>query len=116
MLAALAVGRFAAIDPRWDRWLVWAAAAGVACLVLSAAIARRERTGISISSPPSRPRLVTIVSAVALVVVINILAGIYSARWDLTASHLYRLSPETRTAIRTLDAPIRLLVFAQRDE
>jgi len=48
--------------------------------------------------------------------VLNILAGIYSARWDLTASHLYQLAPETRAAIRMVDSPVRLLIFAQPDE
>jgi len=116
MLAALAVGRFAAIDPRWDRWLAWGAAAGVACLLIYAAVTRRDRARRSTSSQSSPLPLVTIVFAVAVVIVLNILAGIYSARWDLTASRLYQLSPETRAAIRALDTPVRVLLFAQRDD
>ena len=118
MLVALAVGRFAAVDPRWDRWLVWAAAAGVACLVSSAAASRRARARGATASvtEASRLSLATIVSAVAVVIVLNILAGIYSTRWDLTASRLYQLSPQTRAAIRRLDAPVRVLLFARQEE
>ena len=117
MLAALAVGRFAAIDPRWDRWLAWAAAAGVACLAIYAAVTRRDRARrATAATDTSRLPLVTIVFAVALVIVLNILAGIYSARWDLTASHLYQLAPETRAAIRLVDSPVRVLIFAEQAE
>ena len=117
MLAALAVGRFAAVDPRWDRWLAWAASAGVACLVIYAAVTRRDRARrAATATESSRLSLATIVSAVALVIVLNILAGIYSMRWDLTAGRVYQLSPETRAAIRTLDAPVRVLLFAKQDE
>ena len=117
MLVALAMGRFAAIDPRWDRWLAWAAAAGIACLVIYAVVTRRDRARhATAATESSRLPLATMVFAVALVIVLNVLAGIYSARWDLTAGHLYQLAPETRAAIRLVDSPVRLLIFAQQDE
>ena len=43
VLVALAVGRFAASDPTWDAYLVWIASAGVACLLIAAAVSRRDR-------------------------------------------------------------------------
>lgn len=117
VLVALAAGRFAAVDPRWDAYLMWAASAGVACVLISAAMSRRDRAERS-TVPAERSRLpmATLASAVAVVVVINILAGSYSRRWDLTPNHVYQLSPETRAALRMLDAPVRVQLFAQQAE
>lgn len=116
-LVALAVGRFAAVDPRWDAYLVWVASAGVACVLIYAAASRRDRARRS-TAPTERSRLpiATLASAVAVVVVLNILAGSFSRRWDLTPTHVYQLSPETRAALRTLDAPVRVLLFARQAE
>jgi len=117
VLVALAVGRFAASDPTWDAYLVWIASAGVACLLIAAAVSRRDRAHRS-AAPAERPRLpmATLASALAVVVVLNILAGSYSRRWDVTPDHVYQLSPETRAALRTLDAPVRVRLFAQQAE
>ena len=117
VLVALAVGRFAASDPTWDAYLVWIASAGVACLLIAAAVSRRDRAQRS-AAPAERPRLpmATLASALAVVVVLNILAGSYSRRWDVTPDHVYQLSPETRAALRTLDAPVRVRLFAQQAE
>jgi ABC-type uncharacterized transport system involved in gliding motility auxiliary subunit len=115
VLVALVVGRFAAVDPRWDAYLVWAASAGVACALLYAAVRRRDRARRA-TAPGEHVRLpmATLASAVAAASVLTILAGSYSRRWDLTANQLYELSPETRAALRTLDAPVRVLLFAQQ--
>ena len=115
VLVALVVGRFAAVDPRWDAYLVWAASAGGACTLIYAAVSRRDRARRP-TAPAARSRLqiATLTSAVAVVVVLNILAGSYGNRWDLTPTHVYQLSPETRTAIRRLDAPVRVILFAQQ--
>ena len=117
VLAALAVGRFAALDPRWDSYLVSAGWGGVTCILIYAAVSWLDRAQRA-TAPGERPRLslAKIASAVAVVVAINVLAGIYSLRWDLTASRLYQLSPETRAAVRMLDAPVRVTLFAQQRE
>ena len=117
VLAALAVGRFAALDPRWDSYLVSAGWGAVTCILIYAAASwlDRDRRATAPGGGP-RPSLTKIASAVAVVVAINILAGIYSLRWDLTASRLYQLSPETRAAVRMLDAPVRVTLFAQQQE
>ena len=117
VLAALAVGRFAALDPRWDSYLISAAWGGVTCILIYAAVSRLDRARRS-TAPANGPRLSLpkIAAAVGVVIALNILAGIYSTRWDLTASRLYQLSPETRAAVRMLDAPVRVLLFAQQEE
>lgn len=117
VLAALAVGRFAALDPRWDSYLVSAAWGGVTCILIYAAVSRLDRARRSTATADGpRLSLAKIASAVAVVIALNILAGIYSTRWDLTASRLYQLSPETRAAVRMLDAPVRVMLFAQQQE
>lgn len=115
VLVALVVGRFAAVDPRWDAYLVWAASAGVACVLIYAAVRRRDRARRP-PAPTEQLRLptATLASAVAVASVLMILAATYSRRWDLTANQVYELSPETRTALRMLDAPVRVLLFAQQ--
>jgi gliding motility-associatede transport system auxiliary component len=117
VLVALAVGRFAAFDPRWDAYLVWIASAAFACVLIYAAVSLRDRARRS-AAPAERSRLpmATLASAVAAVVVLNILAGSYSRRWDLTPNQVYQLSPETLAVLRMLDAPVRVLLFAQRAE
>ena len=101
VLVALAIGRFAAIDPRWDGYVVWAAAAGIACVLIYAAVNWRHRT-------------TPLASAVAIAVALNVVADRYGARWDLTSNHMYEPSPETRAALRTLDAPLRILLPARQ--
>lgn len=117
VLAALAVGRFAALDPRWDSYLVSAGWGAVTCLLIYAAASwlDRDRRATAPGKGSRLPR-VKIASAVAVVVAINILAGVYSLRWDLTASRLYQLSPETSAAVRLLDAPVQVTLFAQQRE
>ncbi len=41
VLAALALGRFAAIDPRWDAALVWIVVGGIAAVAVYVAAVRR---------------------------------------------------------------------------
>ena len=117
VLVALAVGRFAASDPRWDAYLIWIAAADIACVLIYAAVSRRDRARRG-TTPAERSRvpMATLASAVAVAVVLNILAGSGSRRWDLTPTRVFQLSPETRAALSMLDAPVRILLFAQQAE
>jgi ABC-type uncharacterized transport system involved in gliding motility auxiliary subunit len=115
VLVALVVGRFAASDPRWDAYLARAACAGVASVLIYAVANLRDRARRSTEAPErSRLPMATLTSAVAVVVVINILAGSYGRRWDVTPNHVYQLSPETIAAIRVLDAPVRVSLFARQ--
>ena len=120
VLAALAVGRFAAVDPRWDSYLVRVALAGVACVFLAALVSWRDghdrARRIAASPQGARLPIATIASAVAVAVALNIVAGIYSWRWDVTPTQVYQLSPATRAALRMLAAPVRVLLFARRAE
>ncbi len=105
ILVALAVGRFAAVDPRWDAYLVWLALAGVTCVVIYAARSAAENRGVAL-----------LAAGVAALIAINVLGGSYSRRWDLTAGQVFALAPETQASLRRLDAPVRVLVFAEPAE
>ena len=87
VLVALVAGRFAAFDPTWDAYLVWAGSVGLACVLIYSAVSLLDRARST--APAERPRLplATLASAVAVVVVLNILAGSYRWRWDLTPNH-----------------------------
>ena len=115
MLVSLAIGRFAAVDPRWDAYLIWGGAAGAACLVLSALLRRRLHASVT-PRPSSRVLPIKLTVAIAVVVVLNVLAGSYKSRWDVTANRMYQLSPETRATLRTLDAPVHVMLFAEQTE
>jgi ABC-type uncharacterized transport system involved in gliding motility auxiliary subunit len=109
VVVALVVGRFAAIDPRWDGLLVRAVAAALVCILVYAAARRRSTAHAPVVSA-RHPQLsiATLASAVAVVLALNVIAERYRLRWDLTSAGLYQLSPETRAVLRSLDAPIRI--------
>src|SRR4051812_9448666 len=102
VLTALVIGRFAAIDPRWDGYLVWTGAAGAATVFLAALVGWRDwhkrrsvDPGASGPEPRARFRLATIGSAIGLALALTIVATIYTWRWDVTPTHVYQLAPET---------------------
>ena len=117
VLVALVVGRFAASDPRWDAYLVWAGIAGVVCVCVYAVVwwhdrvpregARREQSGLPAA---------TLLAGVGIVAAIAMLAGSYGPRWDVTRDRAYQLSAETRDVLRRLDAPVRILLFVEEPD
>jgi ABC-type uncharacterized transport system involved in gliding motility auxiliary subunit len=115
MLVSLAFGRFAALDPRWDGYLVRGAFAGAAFILLSALLRRRAQPSAA-RGASSRLLATRVTAAVGVVVVVNALAGIYKARWDVTPNRVFQLSPETRSTLRMLDAPVHVMLFAEQAE
>ena len=114
VLAALALGRFAAIDPRWDAALVWIVVGGIAAVAVYVAAVRRVASSpAALASGRSRLTALAIIGAVGVSLVVCMLAGRYTRRWDLTPNQAYALSPETRTVLQSLDEPVRVLVFGQ---
>ena len=115
-LVALAAGRFAVVDPRWDAYLVWIVVAGVACIAIDLAASWRDRSRRDAHAERLTRMTVPVVAAVALAVAVSILAVSYGRRWDLTANQVYQLSSETRVALQSLDAPVRVVLFAQLED
>ena len=117
VLVALVVGRFAASDPRWDSYLAGAGIAGIVCVCVYAVVwwrdhATREPTPAGRSTLPAA----TLVAGVAMAAAIAMLAGSYGPRWDVTSNRAFQLSQATRDVLRRLDAPVRILLFAEEDD
>ena len=55
-----------------------------------------------------------LVAAAAAFVTISAFPGTLSRRFDVTANRVYQLAPQTQAALRTLDAPVRVRLFAQQ--
>ena len=116
-LVALAAGRFAVVDPRWDAYLFRVALGGVACVAIYAAATWSTRSrNAEVAAARSKLAMVTVVAAVAIAVAVSVVAGRYSWRWDLSPNQVYQLSSETRTALQLLEAPVRVLLFAQPED
>jgi ABC-type uncharacterized transport system involved in gliding motility auxiliary subunit len=107
LLTALVVGRFAAIDPRWDAYLVWVAAAAVCAGLVAGLSAIRYRPG---------RQTITAAFVVAIAVALIVVAGKYATRHDVTPHRVYELAPETRTTLRALNAPARVILFAGQED
>jgi ABC-type uncharacterized transport system involved in gliding motility auxiliary subunit len=117
VLVALAVGRFAALDPAWDTYLRWVAVAGLACAAIYGVMSRRERHAGFVPVTEHRRLFMPVVAAVmAFAVLLNIVAARYAGRWDVTADQMFALAPETRAALRSLEAPMRVRLFAPAEE
>ena len=114
VLVALVVGRFAASDPRWDSFLLWAGIGGVVCVCVYAVVWWRDHPARE-AAPADRSRLpaATLMAGVGLTAAIAMLAGSYGPRWDLTGNRVYQLSSDTREVLRRLDAPVRILLFVE---
>lgn len=114
VLAALAVGRFTALDPTWDAPLAWISVGGGLCVAAYlAAVRRASAREVSTSAARSRLSAVPVIAAVALTAGVGVAGSRIGVRWDLTSSQAFQLAPETIAALRSLDAPARVLLFAQ---
>lgn len=60
-------------------------------------------------------RLIQVTLGLLFFAQLNYLAMHHYTRFDVTESHLYSLSPETRAYLRSLDEPVRLIVTIPED-
>jgi ABC-type uncharacterized transport system involved in gliding motility auxiliary subunit len=116
---ALVLGSLAARvlqpDATYSRWLAWG---GLFCIlvyvlgqwreVAKAFAGRSTRLGsISIAS---------VLVVLAILAAINYISSREHKRWDLTTSGQFTLSPQTVKVLASLDAPLKLTVFARETE
>lgn len=115
VFAAVAI-RF--LKPEWDRYATFGAWAGLVCVLLytlgqwrdiARIFARRQARYSTLAAA-------SVVIVLGILVAINYLAARQNKRWDLTATKEFSLSEQTVKVLRTLDAPVRILVFAQEPE
>jgi len=114
VVAAVAV-RF--LRPEWDQYAVYAAWAGLACVVLYTLGQWREiidyfrqrnaRYGAIAS--------VSVLVFLAILVAVNYLSFRQNKRWDLTQNQQYTLSDQTVKLLKNLDQPVKFLVFDRAD-
>ena len=57
-----------------------------------------------------------IVLVLVIIVALNYVLARQNKRWDLTAGRQYSLSDQTRQVLESLEAPVRMLVFARAPE
>jgi ABC-type uncharacterized transport system involved in gliding motility auxiliary subunit len=56
---------------------------------------------------------VSILVVLGILIAVNYIGARQNKRWDLTANQAFSLSPQSRTVLAKLDAPLQILVFAQ---
>jgi gliding motility-associatede transport system auxiliary component len=117
-LAARVAGRFMVLSPRLDPYILWAAIAGFVCVLLYTAgqwreIARafeRRQTRLGAMA------LTGVVAFIGILTVVNVLAKDHSKRWDLTRNRIYSLSDQSVKILGSLDAPVKIMLFAQESD
>lgn len=115
VFAALAI-RF--LKPEWQPWYQGLALAGLACTLLYILSQWRE---VARSFSGRHARLGTLAAAsvlvlLAILVAVNYLARNHNKRWDLTAAKQFSLSEQTQKILRSLDKPLQIRVFAEKDQ
>ena len=116
LVAVAVVARFAVPEQPSVAW--WLSVAGIVLLAAHtagqwrrvAAFAGRRQTRYGAVATSG------IVLALGVVVAANYILSRRNVRWDLTAGGQYSLSDQTRRVLESLDAPVRVLVFARADE
>jgi len=53
---------------------------------------------------------------IGALIAISLLPPTLNRRWDVTSTHVFQLAPETRTTLRSLDAPVQVRVPVQAAE
>ena len=59
---------------------------------------------------------ISVVLSLLLVLLLNLLSAQYYFRSDISAQHLYRLSPQTESLLQELTEPVDVIVFFERGE
>ena len=123
VLAALAAGvadrtGLIVIDPAWDPYLYWGTLAGFALVVIYMLSQWRE---VARAFNQRQARLgamaaTSVAAVLGILIMINYLAVRQSARWDLTENRIYSLSDQSVRILEGLDAPVRILLFAQEPQ
>lgn len=116
LVFAAVAARF--LKPDWDRYAIWGAWAGLVLVLvytlgqwrdIARLFARRQARYGTLAAT-------SVLVVLGILVAINYLAGRQNKRWDLTASGQFTLSEQTKKILQGLDAPLRMIVFAQETD
>jgi ABC-type uncharacterized transport system involved in gliding motility auxiliary subunit len=114
VVAAVAV-RF--VKPEWDQYAVYAAWAGLACVVLYTLGQWREITDYfrQRNARYGAVASISVLVFLGILIAVNYLSFRQNKRWDLTKNQQYTLSDQTVKLLKNLDSPVKFLVFDKTD-
>jgi len=115
VFAAVAI-RF--LVPEWDRYAYWGAWAGLVCVLIYTLSQWRDIVN-AFRRRQTRLGTLTVASiliVLGILVAINYLGTRRNKRWDLTRAREFTLSDQTANVLRTLDAPLKVVVFEKSQE
>ena len=114
VVAAVAVRFF---RPEWDQYAIYAAWAGLACVVLYTLGQWREIVDYFRQRNARYGAIagVSVLAFLAILVAVNYLSFRQNKRWDLTKNKQYTLSDQTMKLLQNLDMPVKFLVFDRAD-
>lgn len=103
--------------PQWDQYGVYAAWAGLACVLIYTAGQWRDIFKVMKQRNARYGAIasVSVLVVLGILIAVNMLSVRRSKRWDLTANQQYSLSEQSIKLLRELDAPVKFLVFDQAD-
>jgi len=106
------------VRPEWDQYAIYAAWAGLACVVLYTLGQWREILEVFKRRQARYGALATasVLVALGIVIAANYLSARENKRWDLTAAKQNSLSEQTVKVLKGLDAPIKFTVFDKQTE
>jgi ABC-type uncharacterized transport system involved in gliding motility auxiliary subunit len=114
VLAAVAT-RVLQPDAAYSRWLAWG---GLFCILVYVLGQWREMTRV-FAGRSARLGTISIASVLVVLAIlsaINYISSREHKRWDVTSAGQFTLSPQTTKVLSTLDAPLKLTVFARETE
>jgi ABC-type uncharacterized transport system involved in gliding motility auxiliary subunit len=116
LVFAAVAARF--IKPEWDQYAVYAAWAGLACVVLYTLGQWRDVVEYFKRRQARYGALATVSVLVALGIVVaaNYLSARENKRWDLTANKQNSLSEQTVKVLQNLDAPVKFVAFDRQTD
>lgn len=101
------------VKPELDQYAIYAAWAGLVCVLLYTAGQWREIVGYFAQRQARYGALASasVLIVLGILVAVNYLSARQNKRWDLTANRQFSLSDQTVKLLKGLDAPVKVLVF-----
>jgi len=114
VLAAVAVFFLKAEWQPYSRWLAWG---GLVCVLLYTIGQWRDiaRLFAGRSTRLGTISLASVLVVLGILAALNYISSREHKRWDLTATSQFTLSPQSIKVLRSLDAPLKMTVFAKED-
>jgi ABC-type uncharacterized transport system involved in gliding motility auxiliary subunit len=106
------------LRPEWDQYAIYAAWAGLVCVLLYAAGQWREILAFFTRRQARYGAIATVSVFVVLgiLIAVNYLSAKQNKRWDLTENQQFSLSEQSVKVLQNLDAPVKFTVFDRATE